>query len=124
MKPIGACKGHGARDERGASLIEVMVAMVMLTSALLGLAGAAGLAVRSTNQGRQDLQLWMAVQWAADSLYSVGAGGVVNGSDVVQGRSVSWTVSGANPVRIELLVGRLDSRHQTVQDTILLYLGS
>ena len=47
MKPIGACKGHGARDERGASLIEVMVAMVMLTSALLGLAGAAGFTVMS-----------------------------------------------------------------------------
>ena len=46
------------------------------------------------------------------------------GSDVVQGRSVSWTVSGSNPVRIELLVGRLDSRHQTVQDTVLLYFGS
>ena len=114
----------GAQDERGASLIEVMVAMVMLTSALLGLAGAGGLAMRSTIQGRQDLQLWMAVQWTADSLYSVGAGSVTNGSDVVQGRSVSWTVSGANPVRIELLVDRLNRKHETVQDTVLLYFGS
>ncbi len=124
MKPIGAYKAHGARDERGASLIEVMVAMVMLTSALLALSGAAGLALRSTNQGRQDLQLWTAVQWTADSLFAAGAGNVTNGSDVVQGRNVSWMVSGADPLRIELLVDRLDRTAQTVQDTVLLYLGS
>jgi len=124
MKPIGARKRHGARDERGASLIEVMVAMVVLTSALLGLAGAAGVALRSTIQGRQDLQLWAAVQWTADSLFSVGAGNVTNGSDVVQGRGVSWTVSGADPLRIELLVDRPNRNAQTVQDTVLLYLGS
>lgn len=124
MKPIGACKEHGARDERGASLVEIMVAMVMLTSALLGLAGAAGVALRSTIQGSQDLRLWTAVQWTADSLFSVGAGNVIDGSDVVQGRSVSWTVSGADPLRIELLVDRLNRRAQTVQDTVLLYLGS
>ncbi len=111
-----------ARDERGASLIELMVGMVMLTAALLGLAGAAGLALRSTIQGREDLRLWAAVQWTADSLFSVGAGNVTNGSDVVQGRAVSWTVSGTNPQRIDLLVDRLTTNRQTVQDTVLLYL--
>ncbi len=35
------------RDERGVSLIEVMVGMLMLTSALLALASAAGLALRT-----------------------------------------------------------------------------
>ena len=82
------------RDERGVSLIEVMVGMLMLASGLLALASAAGLALRTTARAGEDVQLWAAVQWTADSLVSMGAGNVVNGSGVVQGRTVSWTVSG------------------------------
>ncbi len=112
-----------AWDERGVSLIEVMVGLVMLTLALLALASAAGLALRTTARAGEDLQLWAAVQWTADSLVSMGAGNVVNGSGVVQGRTVSWTVSGTDPQRIDLVV---DRRRMTdlaiVKDTLVLYL--
>ena len=94
-------QGKRAFNERGVSLIEVMVAMVMLTSALLGLASAAGLALRTTVRGRQDLQLWAAVQWKADSLVALGWGNVTNGSDTFQGYPMSWTVSGTNLERID-----------------------
>ncbi len=106
-----------ARDERGLSLIEVMVAMVMLTSALLGLGSAAGLAVRTTVRGRQDLQLWAAVQWKADSLVSLGI--VTNGSDTVHGYPMSWTVSGK---KIELFVDHASlTTGATIRDTLVLY---
>ncbi len=112
-----------ARDERGASLIEVMVGMVMLASALLALASAAGLALRTTARAGEDVQLWAAVQWTADSLVSMGAGNVADGSGVVQGRTVSWTVSGTDPQRIDLVA---DRRRMTdlviVKDTLVLYL--
>ncbi len=112
-----------ARDERGVSLIEVMVGLVMLTSALLALASAAGLALRTTVRAGEDVQLWAAAQWTADSLVSMGAGNVVSGSGVVQGRTVSWTVSGTDPQRIDLVV---DRRRMTdlviVKDTLVLYL--
>ncbi len=102
-----------------------MVGMVTLTSALLGLASAAGLALRTTARAGEDLQLWVAVQWTADSLVSTGAGNVANGSGVVQGRTVSWTVSGADPQRIDLVVNR---RRMTdlviVKDTLELYLSN
>ncbi len=111
------------RDERGVSLLEVMVGLVMLTTALLALATAAGLALRTTARAGEDLQLWAAAQWTADSLVSMGAGNVVNGSGVVQGRTVSWTVSGTDPQRIDLVV---DRRRMTdlviVKDTLVLYL--
>lgn len=111
------------RDERGASLIEVMVGMLMLASGLLALATAAGLALRTTARAGEDVQLWAAVQWTADSLVSMGAGNVVNGSGVVQGRTVSWTVSGTDPQRIDLVA---DRRRMTdlviVKDTLVLYL--
>ena len=112
-----------ARDERGVSLIEVMVGMVMLTSTLLGLAGATGLALQTTIRGRQDIQLWAAVQWKADSLVSSGWGNVTNGSDTVHGYPMSWTVSGTDLERIDLLV---DYPSQITgaarQDTLILYL--
>ncbi len=112
-----------ARDERGVSLIEVMVAMVMLTSAVLGLAAAAGLAVRTTIRGRQDIQLWAAVQWKADSLVSLGWGNVTSGSDTFQGYPMSWTVSGANPERIDLLVDHASlTTGAMIRDTLILYL--
>ena len=111
------------RDERGVSLIEVMVAMVMLTSALLGLASAAGLALRTTVRGRQDMNLWAAVQWKADSLVSLGWGNVTNGSDTFHGYPMSWTVSGTNLEQIDLLVDHASlTTGATLQDTLVLYL--
>ncbi len=111
------------KNERGVSLIEVMVAMVMLTSAVLGLASAAGLAIQTTIRGRQDMQLWAAVQWKADSLVSLGWGNVTTGSDTFQGYPMSWTVSGTNPEQIELLVDRASlTTGATMQDTLVLYL--
>ena len=112
-----------ARDERGVSLVEIMVSMVILSSALLGLASAAGLAVRTTIRGRQDIQLWAAVQWKADSLVSLGWGNVTNGSDTFQGYPMSWTVSGTDVERIDLLVDHASlTTGATIRDTLLLYL--
>ncbi len=113
-----------ARDERGLSLIEVMVAMTMLTSALLGLASAAGLALRTTIRGRQDMQLWAAVQWKADSLVSLGWGNVTTGSDMVHGYPMTWTVSGTDLKQIELLVDHVSlTTGATIRDTLVLYLA-
>ena len=119
-----------ARDERGVSLIEVMVAMVILTSALLSLASAAGLALRTTIRGREDLKVWAAVQRKGDSLVARGAGNITTGSDVVEGRAISWTVGawtagGLSPQRIDLIVDRAAMMDLSiVKDTIVLYLSN
>lgn len=112
------------RDERGTSLVEVMVGLIILMTALVGLLGAMGVAAQVTVRGRADLQWWAAVQWKADSLVSLGAGNVGDGSDVVHGHAMSWTVSGMNPQRIDLVVdreGRVTS--ETIQDTVILYVS-
>ncbi len=94
------------RSERGASLIEAMVGMVMMTLILLSLGQAMGLAMRMTVRGREDLRLWADVQQKADSLMTVSVASVVSGSDVVSGRNISWTVTGSNPVRVDLAADR------------------
>ncbi len=111
-------QGKRALNELGVSLVEVIVGMVILTSAVMSLAGAAGLAMRITARGREDIQLWAAVQWKADSLVSLGL--VTNGSDTVHGYPMSWTVTGN---QIELLVdhGGLTTG-VTIRDTLILYL--
>ncbi len=114
-----------ARDERGVSLVEIMVAIVLLASAVMSLASAAGLAIRTTIRAREDLQVWAVVQRKADSLVARGAGNITTGSDVVEGRAISWTVSGANPERIDLVVDRAAMMNLAiVKDTIVLYLSN
>lgn len=110
-------------DERGVSLVETTVGIVVLMTALVGLLGATGLAARATVQGRRDLLWWSAVQWKGDSLLALGAGNVADGSDVVNGYPVSWAVSGGDPERLDLVIERkMSAGDGTVQDTLVLYL--
>ena len=111
-------------DERGVSIVEIMVGMMMLTMCLFSLASAAGLALRTTIRGREDLQTWAVVQRKADSLMARGGGNIASGADVVQGRAISWVVSGANPERIDLIVDRKQMMDLSiVKDTIVFYVS-
>ena len=98
--------------------------------ALMSLAGSASLALRTTIRGRQDLEMWAAVQRKGDSLVALGAGNITAGSDVVGGRPISWTVGawtagGLYPQRIDLIVDRAAMVDLSiVKDTIVLYLSN
>ncbi len=112
-----------ARDERGVSLVEVIVGMVMLAAAVLGLVGASGLALQTTIRGRRDMQLWAALQWKADSLVSVGWGSVTNGTDTVQGYPMNWTGTGTDLEQIDILVDYPSlMTGAAIQDTLVIYL--
>ena len=113
-----------SRSERGVSLVELVVGMVLLTSVLLGLAGAAGAAARQTYRAKVDLEMWSAIQSEVDSLISVGWGTVASGSDTKGGYPMSWTVSGTNPKRIEFEVERMDlTNRTTVRDTLVFFMA-
>ncbi len=97
--------------------------MVILSTALLGLSGAAGLALQTTVRGRQEIQMWAAVQWKADSLISLGWGNVTTGSDNVNGYPMSWTVSGTNLEQIDLSVDHPSlATGAMIRNTLTLYL--
>ncbi len=111
------------QNERGMSLVEIMMGIMLMSVVLLGLAGAAGLAARQVLRGRVDMRQWAAVQGKVDSLMSVGAASVSSGSDVVNGQDIYWTVSGTNPRRIDIVAERLNvTARATAADTIVLYL--
>ncbi len=106
VRPLPQSRVARKSNERGASLIEAMVGMVMMTLILLSLGQAMGFAMRMTVRGREDLRLWADVQQKADSLMTVTVASVVSGADTVSGRPISWTVTGSNPVRVDLAADR------------------
>lgn len=114
-------------SRRGFSLVEVMIAMILMGLAMMSLAGAATLAVSQMGKARQDLQYSADVQQVADSLVGLGWNHVSSGSATIRGRPVSWTVSAANPntQKVDIVVQRRGQASQTTvyQDTVTLFVA-
>jgi prepilin-type N-terminal cleavage/methylation domain-containing protein len=122
MKPIVP-----SEKNRGFSLVEVIIAMTLLSVAIMSLAGAAALGMTQMTKARQDLQYSADVQQVADSLVGLGWNHVASGSSTIRGRPVSWTVSTVNSgsQRLDLIVQRRGQASVTTvyQDTDTLFLA-
>ena len=111
----------------GFSLVEVLVAMTLLSVAMMSLAGAAALGLSQMGKARQDLQYSADVQQVTDSLVGVGWNKVTNGSVTIRGRAVNWTVSTLSPnsQKLNVLVTRRGQAQTTVMytDTVTIFLA-
>ncbi len=114
--------------ERGFSVVEAIVGIVMLSIGLIGLAKSSALGFSQVTRARQDMQYAAEVQQVMDSLRSRGYGLVSSGSVAIRGRAVSWTVTSptANSQLVTLVAQRWGYQNmtRTVQDTLLLYLAN
>src|SRR5438046_10310077 len=81
----------------GYSLVEVLIAMSLLTIVMMGLGGAATLGLSQMGKARQDLQYSADVQQVTDSLVAKGWNNVATGSATIRGRAIAWTVTTINP---------------------------
>ncbi len=108
-------------DERGVSLVELLVAVMILSVALLGLAGAGGVAAQQLHIGRKDMTRWTAAQQQIEELVRTGYDSIATGSSVVQGYPMNWTVTGTNPKKVIFTLERTNLSYQTVKDTTVLY---
>lgn len=93
------------RPRRGMTLIELMVALLLLNVALLALAGLAGTVARQMRGGALQARAAMVVQSRFDSLASVlpctalaPAGGQRTGSATTYGVSERWVIRSTNNV--------------------------
>jgi len=117
-----------SRDSRqGFTLVEVLVAMVLLSVAMMSLAGAAALGLSQLGKARQDLQYAADVQQVTDSLVGAGWNNVSNGSGTVRGRPVNWNVTTLSPnsQRVDVMVFRRGQAQTTLTytDTVTVYLA-
>ena len=114
-------------SREGFSLIEVLVAMSLLSVVLLSLAGGATAALAQMGKARQDLAYSADVQQIADSLVSAGWKMVVPGSATVRGRNVVWDVEQINEKsdKVTIVIDRRGqaNTHVVYADTVALYLS-
>jgi prepilin-type N-terminal cleavage/methylation domain-containing protein len=87
--PVGL--GPAARVRRGLTLIEMMVAVVMLSIGLLGLASTSGYVVRQVGGGAKQSTVAQAIANRIDKLRSLGCDQIQSGSNTARGVSESWT---------------------------------
>jgi prepilin-type N-terminal cleavage/methylation domain-containing protein len=93
------------RNRRGLTLIEVIVAMLVLTIGLLGLAAGTGYVLRTTEVARIDTNRATALQSAIESLRSVPFDDVVADTRQVGLYDISWTqISGDTNWRLMQVV--------------------
>jgi prepilin-type N-terminal cleavage/methylation domain-containing protein len=116
-----------AENNRGFSLVEILVAVTLLGVAMMSLAGAATLGLSQMGKARQDLHYSADVQQIADSLVGRGWNKVTSGSSTIRGRPVSWTVTtiNANSQKVDVVVTRRGQADATAvyADTVTLYLA-
>jgi prepilin-type N-terminal cleavage/methylation domain-containing protein len=116
-----------AENNRGFSLVEILVAVTLLGVAMMSLAGAATLGLSQMGKARQDLHYSADVQHIADSLVGRGWNKVTSGSSTIRGRPVSWTVTtiNANSEKVDVVVTRRGQADATAvyADTVTLYLA-
>ena len=114
-------------ERRGFSLIEVLIAVILLSLVGLGLALAATLGLSQVAKAGQDLRYSADVQQVADSLVAAGYNSATSGSETIRGRAVSWTVSNvsAKSRQIEMVVQRrgMANTGTIYSDTVRLYLA-
>ena len=108
-------------EQRGVSLVEAMVGVVILAIVLLGLAAAGGVAARQVDLARADMRYWIAIQAQMETLLHTKYDSLETGSATVQSYPVSWTVTETDPKRIELMIEHANYARQTVEDTFVMF---
>lgn len=116
---------HSGR--RGFSLVEVLIALALLSMVALGLADSAALALSQVAKARQDMQYSADVEQVADSIVAAGYTNAVSGSETIRGRSVSWVVTNptAKSRQVEIVVQRrgLANTSAVFSDTLRIFLA-
>ncbi len=98
--------GARIRPRRGFTLVELIVAMLMLTIGLLGLAGVGAVVLKQTRGGTYQTIAASIAQSRFEQLEGDPCASIVSGSATVRGMSETWTVSA------------LGVRAKTVRDTV------
>ena len=113
--------------ERGFSLVEALVGIIILALGLLSLASAASLGLAQMTRARQDMQYFADVQQEMDSLVNRGWGKVSSGSTTIRGRQMTWTVTTLSPnsqvLKVAVRRRGYQNMNKWTSDTLVVYLA-
>lgn len=112
------------RDRGGMSVVELIVAIAIVSVSLLAVAAAGGAAAQHVARGRVNLSRWAAIQQQMESISAQGHSKIINGSTVVQGYPMTWTITGSDLKRVTLMVDRNSFSGEAVRDTLIFYLAA
>lgn len=114
---------------RGFTIIEVTMAITLLTIGLLAVVGLTTSSLRSASRASEEGRYWADAQQVMDSIMALGFGvpTVGAGSTTIRGRTVAWNVGSAAtaPQQVSFYINRTGYINKTasVTDTIILYLA-
>lgn len=110
-------------DAKGFSMVEVLVALIIFSVAVLGLTSAVIVAGAQLRMSRVDILLWAAVHYQLDNLTAQGYDNVTAGTATVRGYPMTWDVQGTDPKKIILVTQVENSRRVAVPDTFITYIA-
>ena len=102
--PTSAAPSAPPSDRGGFTLIEVMVALIILTVGVLGLAGTTVWVVRQSTLAELTTERSAAVQTVVEQLRASDYTGLAAGSDSVGRFDVSWSVAAGNRSKLVTVV--------------------
>ena len=109
-----------ALDDQGISMVEVLITVVVMSVAVLSVAGAGFISAAQLEISRAETQRWGIAQQQLEKIAARGYDNLVAGSDSEYGHDLTWSVSGVNPKQITLVVERPGV---VAQDTFVTYMA-
>jgi prepilin-type N-terminal cleavage/methylation domain-containing protein len=113
----------GRRVRRGFSLVEVLVALVVLSIGMIGVATMGSITTRQYSRARDDLGLWAALQTVGDSLQQQGFGAVTGGDRNSGIYSFGWSVDSSTTNLHKVTLAGWSTAPRGVADTVVIFLA-
>lgn len=96
--------GSGADRHGGFTLVDMMVAVMVLALGILGLAGTVGVVGSQMRVARVDTQLAALTRAEMERRLAAGYGSLAAGEESRGPYRITWDVSGENPREVRLIV--------------------
>lgn len=111
-------------DTRGFTLIEVLIAVVILSVGVLGMVGSAGLVSRMIGQGKRNTQAALVAMQRMETLRGQALAtnprctGLAGGTATTTGVTETWTVTGTGRSRRVRLIVQYQTNRGLATDTV------
>jgi len=116
--------GTGAGDERGFSIVEVVISLVIFAVAMTGLVSMSVLGSEQLRVAGDEDERWAVSQEKLEELIARDTANLTSGSDTIRGYPLGWTVTKGDPSKVVLLVTARDGSPLSRTDTLVTYVDN